>query len=223
MKRSRLIICRLEYLAPRNRAFVELPPCQLHAISLRRIRETLSGARRSPSKSSCASLRWQNFFALIFILKDDEPVLLIQELCDEVNLTLCAGKDVLYFRSFKLQADADPAYRAERIKEEVIRTLVVGIDDLPENTEVNQAIFFTGESKPRPVGVYSDDEDVDDEAGSISHISDDSEYSTTAALLAKALGRTGVNIDFINPFRLPGIKLKKDEPENPGRYVLHWV
>ena len=112
-----------------------------------------------------------------------------------------------------------PAYRAERIKEEVIRTLVVGIDDLPENTEVNQAIFFTGESKPRPVGVYSDDEDVDDEAGSISHISDDSEYSTTAALLAKALVEAGVNIDFINPFRLPGIKLKKDEPENPGRYA----
>ena len=187
---------------------------------LRRIRETLSGAGRSPSKIELREPSLAEFLRADFCgLKYDEPVLLIQELCDEVNLTLCAGKDVLYFRSFKLQADADPAYRAERIKEEVIRTLVVGIDDLPENTEVNQAIFFTGESKPRPVGVYSDDEDVDDEAGSISHISDDSEYSTTAALLAKALVEAGVNIDFINPFRLPGIKLKKDEPENPGRYA----
>ncbi|MBP5622889.1 MAG: hypothetical protein J6X44_12830, partial [Thermoguttaceae bacterium] len=185
---------------------------------LRRIRETLSGAVHAPSKIELREPSIAEFLRADFCgLKYDEPVLLIQELCDEVNLTLCAGKDVLYFRSFKLQADAAPAYRAERIKEEVVRTLVVGIDDLPENTEVNQAIFFTGEAKPRPLDVYDDGEEgTDEDASSVRF---DPENATTAARLAIALDEAGVNIDFINPFRLPGVKLKTQEPENPGRYA----
>ena len=185
---------------------------------LRRIRETLSGAVHAPSKIELREPSIAEFLRADFCgLKYEEPVLLIQELCDEVNLTLCAGKDVLYFRSFKLQADAEPAYRAERIKEEVVRTLVVGIDDLPENTEVNQAIFFTGEAKPRPIDVYDDGEDGSDEDASFVRF--DPENASTAARLAIALDEAGVNIDFINPFRLPGVKLKTQEPENPGRYA----
>ncbi|MBQ9874498.1 MAG: hypothetical protein IJM30_08540 [Thermoguttaceae bacterium] len=185
---------------------------------LRRIRETLIGAGRAPSKIELREPSLAEFLRADFCgLKYEDPVLLVQELCDEVNLVLCAGKDVLYFRSFKLQADATPAYRAERIRDEVARTLVVGVDDLPENAEVNQAIYFTGEAKPRPVGVYDGDEESEDEQSSL--VRYDEENASTAARLAILLDEAGVNIDFINPFRLPGVKIREAEPENPGRYA----
>ena len=71
---------------------------------LRRITETLAGAIRTPSKIELREPSLSEFLRADFCgLKYEDPVLLIQELCDEVNLTLCLGKDVLYFRSFKLQ------------------------------------------------------------------------------------------------------------------------
>ncbi len=183
---------------------------------LRRIREILSGAYRAPSKIELRETALLELLRADFCgLQYDDPVLLIQELCDEVNLVLCAEKSLLFFRSFKLQADSMPEYRANRIKDEVVRTLVVGIDDLPENDEVNHAVFFTGEQKPRAAGVYDSE---------IAEVGDEEEFApepckTTATLLARALDEAGVNLDFINPFMLPGVKLKAEEPENPGRYA----
>ena len=53
---------------------------------LRRIRETLSGAGRSPSKIELREPSLAEFLRADFCgMKYDEPVLLIQELCDEVN------------------------------------------------------------------------------------------------------------------------------------------
>ena len=183
---------------------------------LRRIREILSGAYRAPSKIELRETALLELLRADFCgLQYDDPVLLIQELCDEVNLVLCAEKSLLFFRSFKLQADSTPEYRANRIKDEVVRTLVVGIDDLPENVEVNHAVFFTGEQKPRAAGVYD---------STVAEVGDEEEFApqpckTTATLLARALDEAGVNLDFINPFLLPGVKLKTTEPENPGRYA----
>ncbi|MBQ4080237.1 MAG: hypothetical protein II596_06115, partial [Thermoguttaceae bacterium] len=186
---------------------------------LRRITETLAGAIRTPSKIELREPSLSEFLRADFCgLKYEDPVLLIQELCDEVNLTLCLGKDVLYFRSFKLQTDASPEYRAERIKEEVARTLVVGIDDLPESAEVNQAIYFTGEALPRQVGVYVDDEE-EESSGGEEQAPAEADGNSTAAKLAPLLIEAGVNVDYINPFRLPGVRMKCDEPENPGRYA----
>ncbi len=186
---------------------------------LRRIRETLIGAIHAPSKIELREPSLAEFLRADFCgLKYEDPVLLIQELCDEVNLTLCVGKDVLYFRSFKLQADASPAIRAERIKEEVLRTLIVGVDDLPENTEVNQAIYFTSESKPRPVAIY-DGENEDEGQEVVGAYARLDESATTATRLAILLDESGVNVDFINPFKLPGVKMKTPEPEFAGRYA----
>ncbi len=177
---------------------------------LRRIRETLAGAVHAPAKIELREPSIAEFVRADFCsLKYDEPVILIQELCDEVNLALCLQKDVLYFRSFKLQVEASPVYRAERIREEVVRTLVVGVDDLPENAEVNQAVFFTGETKPSQDDLYEED-------GS-QKVSPN--VDTTATRLAALLVESGINVDFIDPFRLPGVKLKTTEPDNPGRYA----
>ena len=171
---------------------------------LRRIRETLAGAYKAPKKIELRDASLTEFLRADFCkLNYEEPVLLIQELADEVNMTLCYEKNPLFFRSFKLPPDSSDEYRAARIHEEFSRTVVAGIDDLPEDAEVNRAVFFTDHTQ-------NDTEEVVD--------AEDSDQTLPSRLL-QLFRKDGIELDFINPFRLPGIQLKQTEPLNAGRYA----
>ena len=126
---------------------------------LRRIRETLMGAYKAPSKIELRESALVEYLRTDFCgLSYEEPVLLIQELADEINLALCYRQNTLYVRSFKILSTLEPLERATRIKDEIVRTLAVGIDDLPEDEVVRQAVLFTDQVKRN-----SDSFDVVDE------------------------------------------------------------
>ena len=196
----------------------------------RRVRETLIGATRAPSKielrePSLAEFLRADFCKLTFA----EPTLLIQALCDEVNLTLCdAEKNVLYFRSFKVATDLSAPALARRIREEIARTLAVGIADLPEDAAVRKALFFSDASSLSAAssGVDYDDSDADEHA-SITEIGEDEEDAASVVVgslqlgehLARELEGEEIELEFANPFRVPGVQLKTLEPENPGRFA----
>ena len=180
---------------------------------LRRVRETLAGAYHAPAKIELREPSLAEFLRAEFCgIAYDEPVVLIQELCDEVNLALCYRKSVLYFRSFKILATASPEDRAERIREEIVRTLAIGLDDLPEDAVVNRALLFTDYVRPKFVDdedeeVYEEDDEEDEENGGL------------APALAKLLEEEAITLDFVNPFRLAGMRVKTPEPIDPGRYA----
>ncbi|MBR2004338.1 MAG: hypothetical protein IJ991_09195, partial [Thermoguttaceae bacterium] len=200
----------------------------------RRIRETLIGATRAPSKIELREPSLAEFLRADFCkLAFDEPTLLIQALCDEVNLTLCdAEKNVLYFRSFKIATDLTAPALARRIREEIARTLAVGIADLPEDVVVRKALFFSDASSLSAAALgadYADSDDYDDsdEHATITEIDEDAEDAASVVVgslqlgehLARELEGEEIELEFANPFRVPGVHLKTLEPENPGRFA----
>ena len=199
----------------------------------RRVRETLIGATRAPSKIELREPSLAEFLRADFCkLAFDEPTLLIQALCDEVNLTLCdAEKNVLYFRSFKVATDLTAPALARRIREEIARTLAVGIADLPEDVVVRKALFFSDASSLSAASLgadYADYDDSDaDEHASITEIGEDEEDAALVVVeslqlgehLARELEGEEIELEFANPFRVPGVQLKTLEPENPGRFA----
>ena len=167
---------------------------------LRRIRETLVGAHAAPKKIELRELALAEFLRAEFCaLNYDEPVLLVQDLPDEVNLTLCYRRQVLYFRSFRILPETPIADRAQRIREEIARTLVVGIDDLPEDAVVQRVLLFTDVLK--------------------SELAESDEPTSTEGYLARALEEDVVELDFVNPFKVAGVQLRVAEPLNAGRYA----
>ena len=196
--------------SPKRTGFRRVAAVSIARDRLRRVRETLAGAYRAPAKIELREPSLAEFLRVDFCgISYDEPVVLIQELCDEVNLTLCYRKSVLYFRSFKILATASPEERAERIREEIVRTLAIGVDDLPEDAVVNRALLFTGYSRPE-----LDDEDEEEE-----YEEDESLDDGLAPALERLLDEEEITLDFVNPFRLAGMRVKAREPENPGRYA----
>ncbi|MBQ2790764.1 MAG: hypothetical protein IJE97_14105, partial [Thermoguttaceae bacterium] len=196
----------------------------------RRVRETLIGATRAPSKIELREPSLAEFLRADFCkLAFDEPTLLIQALCDEVNLTLCdAEKNVLYFRSFKVATDLPAPALARRIREEIARTLAVGIADLPEDVAVRKALFFSDASSLSAAALGADYDDSDaDEHASITEIGEDEEDAASVVVeslqlgehLARELEGEEIELEFANPFRVPGVQLKTLEPENPGRFA----
>ena len=194
----------------------------------RRVRETLIGATRAPSKIELREPSLAEFLRADFCkLAFDEPTLLIQALCDEVNLTLCdAEKNVLYFRSFKVATDLPAPALARRIREEIARTLAVGIADLPEDVAVRKALFFSDASSLISSAMNADFDDADEHA-TITEIDEDEEDAASVVVeslqlgehLARELEGEEIELEFANPFRLPGVQLKTLEPENPGRFA----
>ncbi len=173
---------------------------------LRRIRETLIGASRAPSKIELREPALAEILRTDFCgVNYDVPVMLIQELCDEVNLTLGYGKNILYFRSFKVRADSTLLERAERIRDEVVRTIAIGVDDLPEDAVVEKAVFFTNP----PCAQVAENEDGEE----------DGAPETLGSVLSRLLAEEEITLDLVNPFRISGIKLKCSEPEHVGRYA----
>ncbi|MGN0930750.1 MAG: hypothetical protein ACI4NP_03440, partial [Thermoguttaceae bacterium] len=173
---------------------------------LRRIRETLIGASRAPSKIELREPALAEILQTDFCdVNYDVPVMLIQELCDEVNLTLGYGKNILYFRSFKVRVDSTLMERAERIRDEVVRTIAIGVDDLPEDAVVEKAVFFTNSTSAQFV------EDEDGEGNDAPE--------TLGSILSRLLAEEEITLDLVNPFRISGIKLKSPEPEHVGRYA----
>ena len=196
----------------------------------RRVRETLIGATRAPAKIELREPSLAEFLRADFCkLTFDEPTLLIQTLCDEVNLTLCdAEKNVLYFRSFKVATDLTAPALARRIREEIARTLAVGIADLPEDVVVRKALFFSDASSLTAASLGADYDDSDaDEHASITEIGEDEEGAASVVVgslqlgehLARELEGEEIELEFANPFRVPGVQLKTLEPENPGRFA----
>ncbi len=194
---------------------------------LRRIRETLIGATRAPSKIELREPALAEFLRADFCkLAFDEPTLLIQALCDEVNLTLCdAEKNVIYFRSFKVAVDLSAPALARRIREEVARSLAVGVSELPEDAVVRKALFFSDASS---LGASLNvDFDETDENARITEISEDGEDAASVVVgslqlgerLARELEEEEIELEFANPFRVAGVELKSSEPENPGRFA----
>ena len=191
---------------PKRTGFRRVVAVSIARDKLRRIRETLSGAYRAPAKIELREPSLAEFLRVDFCgLTYQEPVVLIQELCDEANLTICYQKSPLFFRSFKLLPEASAEERANRIRDEIARTLAVGIDDLPEDTIVNHALFFTDYTKP--TRVVEDDEKEEETPECV------------AAFLEKYLAEDEIQLDFINPFRVAGMRVKTQEPETPGRYA----
>ena len=194
----------------------------------RRVRETLIGATRAPSKIELREPSLAEFLRADFCkLSFDEPTLLIQALCDEVNLTLCdAEKNVLYFRSFKVATDLTAPALARRIREEIARTLAVGIADLPEDAAVRKALFFSDASSLSAAALGADYDDAD-ESAQITEIGEDGEDAASVVVeslqlgehLARELEDEEIELEFANPFRVPGVHLKTLEPENPGRFA----
>ena len=173
---------------------------------LRRIRETLIGASRAPSKIELREPALAEILRTDFCgVNYDVPVMLIQELCDEVNLTLGYGKNILYFRSFKVRADSTLLERAERIRDEVVRTIAIGVDDLPEDAVIEKAVFFTNP----PCAQVAENEDGEE----------DGAPETLGSVLSRLLAEEEITLDLVNPFRISGIKLKCSEPEHVGRYA----
>ena len=196
--------------SPKRTGFRRVAAVSIARDRLRRVRETLAGAYRAPAKIELREPSLAEFLRVEFCgIAYDEPVVLIQELCDEANLTLCYRKSVLYFRSFKILPSASPEERAERIREEIVRTLAISLDDLPEDATVNRALLFTGYSRPK----ISDDEEEEDERD------DEDEGDELAPILERLLDEEEITLDFVNPFRLAGMRVKTQEPENPGRYA----
>ncbi len=174
---------------------------------LRRIRETLIGASRAPSKIELREPALAEFLQTDFCgVNYDVPVMLIQELCDEVNLTLGYGKNILYFRSFKVRVDSTLLERAERIRDEVVRTIAIGVDDLPEDAVVEKVVLFTNTPSAQ-VAENEDGAEVDEAP------------ETLGSVLSRLLAEEEITLDLINPFRISGIKLKCSEPEHVGRYA----
>ena len=199
--------------SPKRTGFRRVAAVSIARDRLRRVRETLMGAYRAPSKIELREPSLAEFLRVDFCgIAYDEPVVLIQELCDEVNLTLCYRKSVLYFRSFKILASASPKERAERIREEIVRTLAIGLDDLPEDAIVNRALLFTGYARPK---ISDEEEDDEDER----YEEDENEGEALAPILERLLDDEEITLDFVNPFRLAGMRVKTQEPENPGRYA----
>ena len=194
----------------------------------RRVRETLIGATKAPSKIELREPSLAEFLRADFCkLSFDEPTLLIQALCDEVNLTLCdALKNVLYFRSFKVATDLTAPALARRIREEIARTLAVGIADLPEDVVVRKALFFSDASSLSASALNADFDDADEHA-SITEIGEDEEDAASVVVgslqlgehLARELEGEEIELEFANPFRVPGVQMKTAPPENPGRYA----
>lgn len=194
---------------------------------LRRIRETLIGATRAPSKIELREPALAEFLRADFCkLSFDEPTLLIQALCDEVNLTLCdAEKNVLYFRSFKTPVDATAPALARRIRDEIARTLAVGVADLPEDAVVRKALFFSDASSVTASANL--DNDDSDESAQITEIGEDGEDAASVVVgslqlgerLAAELESEEIELEFANPFRVLGVELKSTEPENAGRFA----
>ncbi|MBQ9799790.1 MAG: hypothetical protein IJO40_07600, partial [Thermoguttaceae bacterium] len=194
----------------------------------RRVRETLIGATRAPSKIELREPSLAEFLRADFCkLAFDEPTLLIQALCDEVNLTLCdAEKNVLYFRSFKVATDLPAPALARRIREEIARTLAVGIADLPEDVAVRKALFFSDASSLISSAMNADFDDADEHA-TITEIDEDEEDAASVVVeslqlgehLARELEGEEIELEFANPFRVPGVHMKTLEPENPGRFA----
>ena len=174
---------------------------------LRRIRETLIGASRAPSKIELREPALAEFLQTDFCgVNYDVPVMLIQELCDEVNLTLGYGKNILYFRSFKIRVDSSLLERAERIRDEVVRTIAIGVDDLPEDAVVEKAVLFTNTPSAQ-VAENEDGAEVDEAP------------ETLGSVLSRLLAEEEITLDLVNPFRISGVKLKCSEPEHVGRYA----
>ncbi|MBR0224503.1 MAG: hypothetical protein IJL92_00460, partial [Thermoguttaceae bacterium] len=191
--------------SPKKTGFRKVAAVSIARDKLRRIRETLAGAYHAPAKIELREPSLAEFLRADFCgLSYEEPVMLVQELCDEANLTLCYQKSVLYFRSFKILPDSTPAERAERIREEIVRTLAVGIDDLPEDAIVNRALFFTDYARPKLETEEADDDDAPD---------------CVATILERLLEEEEIQLDFLNPFRLAGMRVKTQEPECSGRYA----
>ncbi|MBR4833840.1 MAG: hypothetical protein IKU86_05845, partial [Thermoguttaceae bacterium] len=194
---------------------------------LRRIRETLIGATRAPAKIVLREPALAEFLRADFCkLAFDEPTLLIQALCDEVNLTLCdADKNVIYFRSFKTPTDATAPALARRIRDEIARTLAVAVSALPEDAVVRKALFFSDASS-LSASLNVDYDDSDDSA-QITEIGEDGEDAASVVVgslqlgerLARELEEEEIELEFANPFRVAGIELKTNEPENAGRFA----
>ena len=192
---------------PKKTGFRRVAAVSIARDKLRRIRETLAGAYHAPAKIELREPSLAEFLRADFCgLRYDEPVLLIQELCDEANLTLCYQKSVLYFRSFKILAESSAQERAARIHEEIVRTLAVGLDDLPEDAVVSRAVIFT-DAIPQP-----DNPDDDEEEERV-------EPESVASFLENLLLEDEILLDRVNPFRLAGIRMRTPEPANPGRYA----
>ncbi len=140
---------------------------------------------------------------------DSFPVMLVQEVCDEVNLVVCRGGDIMYLRTFRVPPELAGMERSDRLVAEIVRTLAVAIDH-PDSAPIEQIYFFDQED----VKSESDEESSDDQDTSLP-ASTQNDFDTTQAI-QEQLARQGISLVRFNPF---SSVVSEGEVERPGRFA----
>lgn len=127
-------------------------PRRVLALSLtgeqqRDLQQISRSARRKPAKIEYRSATAAAFVQYGNILpEDDPPVLLVNILADELDLTTLAGRQIINVRNVKLPRSQEPGERTQRIFTEISRTLNIGLQDYSDDS-IEHLLLFLGEGE----------------------------------------------------------------------------
>lgn len=145
---------------------------------------------------------------------DSFPVLLIQEVCDEVNLVVCRKGEIVYLRTFRVPPELVGAERNTRLVAEIVRTLAVAVDH-PESAPIEQVYYFDQEE----VAEISDVSPASFEPGeSTNHgdVSDKGSPFDCGDEIRAQLASQGISLIRFNPFASVTGNVSVDRP---GRFA----
>jgi len=114
--------------------------------NIKELRQTLSAAGRRMQRLELRGPALVEFIRTgKYGLLPGEPVLLVQEVCDEVDFVIFDDNHVVYLRSIKIQTGLSVEERVQRLNVEILRTIAAGMNDLANKT-LGKVVFFNAET-----------------------------------------------------------------------------